>query len=131
MRIHSLASLTLAAILGVVLAACSGGGGGAPATGGGAAEGDVTVSADNLEFDTDRITAPAGEAFTIAFTNAESAPHNIAIYSDESRSETLFQGEVISGPNNTVTYEVDALEAGEYYFQCDVHPDMNGTFVVE
>ena len=35
----------------------------------------------------------------------------------------------VSAENNeceTVTYEVPALERGTYYFQCDVHPNMNG-----
>ena len=140
--VRSAARLALAALLVVLLAACSGGGGAgsgggdgasAPATGGegGGSEGGLTISANNLEFDTDTLTAPAGEAFTIEFTNGEAAPHNVAIYTDESRSETLFRGDVISGPDNTVTYDVGELEAGEYYFQCDVHPEMNGTFVVE
>ena len=30
----------------------------------------------------------------------------------------------------TVTIDVSALDAGEYYFQCDIHPDMNGSVVV-
>jgi hypothetical protein len=28
-----------------------------------------------------------------------------------------------------VTYDVPALEAGSWFFRCDVHPDMKGTFV--
>ena len=113
--------------LAIVLVACSGGGDGGGPT---AAPGDVTISADNLEFDTDTLTAPVGEAFTIGFTNADTAPHNVSIYNDESRSETLFQGEVIGG-GQTITYEVNALEAGEYYFICDLHPEMDGTLTVE
>ena len=27
----------------------------------------------------------------------------------------------------TVTYNVPALPAGEYYFDCEVHPEMNGS----
>jgi plastocyanin len=29
--------------------------------------------------------------------------------------------------NAVTTYDVPELEAGTYYFQCDVHPNMNGT----
>ena len=38
-------------------------------------------------------------------------------------------GEVVS--NGAILYEVGALEPGEYFFRCDVHTDMKGTFVVE
>lgn len=31
----------------------------------------------------------------------------------------------------TMLYEIPALERGEYFFRCDVHPDMIGTLVVE
>jgi hypothetical protein len=42
----------------------------------------------------------------------------------------LFVGEVFSGPD-VVTYEVPALDAGTYFFRCDVHPTtMTGTFLV-
>src|ERR671919_101620 len=41
----------------------------------------------------------------------------------------IFQGEIITG--TTVTYEFTAPDAGEYVFQCDVHPAMGGTVVVE
>jgi plastocyanin len=30
-----------------------------------------------------------------------------------------------------VTYSVNPLPAGTYYFHCDVHPGMNGTFKVQ
>ena len=42
----------------------------------------------------------------------------------------LFKGDLLSGPATT-TYKVDALPAGTYFFRCDVHPQMNGTFVVK
>jgi plastocyanin len=93
--------------------------------------GAIEVSADNLAFDTELITAPAGEPITIEFVNHDNQPHNIAIYSDSSRGEELFRGEIITGPDARATYEIPALEAGDYYFDCTVHPEMNGTFRVE
>lgn len=38
-------------------------------------------------------------------------------------------GEIFPGPA-TRDYDVPALEAGTYYFQCDIHPQMNGTVEV-
>lgn len=126
--------VAIAVSLALLLVACGDGTPPAvpdPVNDGPAADGAISVSANNLEFDTDRIEAPAGETIVIEFTNHESAPHNIAIYTDESRQEQLFEGEIISGPDASVTYEIPAMEAGEYYFLCSVHPEMNGAFIVE
>lgn len=99
--------------------------------GGGGGPGGPTVLAQSLAFDTDTIALPAEVPSAITFDNRDAGtPHNIAIYSDAELSETLFQGELITGPA-TVTYAVPPQPAGEYYFRCDVHPDMNGTVVVE
>jgi plastocyanin len=92
--------------------------------------GNVDLSADDLAFDASTIQAPAGEAFTITFTNLESQPHNVAVLTEEGGDEVV-RGEVITGPDAEDVVEVPALEPGEYYFLCDVHPDMNGTIVVE
>jgi plastocyanin len=88
------------------------------------------VVAANLQFDTDTIQLPADTATTITFDNQDAGvQHNIAIYADDSLSEELFNGDLITGPD-TIEYEIPALPPGEYYFLCIVHPDMNGTVVV-
>jgi plastocyanin len=92
---------------------------------------EVEVSAANLAFSTDTLTAPADRAFEVFFDNREAVPHNVSIYRDESRSEALFTGEIITGPDS-VTYRLGPLAAGTYVFVCDVHPaQMTGTFAVE
>ena len=102
-----------------------GGGGGAPG-GGGEPGGGPTVVAQNIAFDTETIELPPEAVVTITFDNRDAGtPHNISIYSDESLGETLFQGEIVTGPA-TIPYEVGPFPAGEYYFHCDVHPNMNG-----
>lgn len=102
----------------------AGGGGGEPGAG-------PAVVAQGLAFDTSTIELPAGEPTTITFDNRDGGTqHNIAIYTDDSLGQELFNGELISGPATT-RYEVPPLEAGEYYFLCIVHPDMNGTVVVD
>jgi plastocyanin len=123
--------VTAVIALVAVLAACSSPtdtGGDAtvdPGAGGGAV---VELSAADLAFDTDVIEAPAGEAFTINFTNNDSAPHNVAIYTEEGGDEIVV-GDVIDAGASTEVH-VGALDAGEYYFVCDIHPDMNGTVVI-
>jgi plastocyanin len=121
------AILTLS--LALVLAAC--GSSGTSNEGGGTVavvNGAVTVTAAELEFDASTIEATAGEAFTITFDNADSVPHNISVYTEEG-GEVIIEGEIIDG-GETVAVEVPALEAGTYYFMCDLHPDMNGAVVV-
>jgi plastocyanin len=133
------ATLTLALVLVSILAACSGGSEESEpaatdgASGGGSAtveDGNVEISADNLEFSTDTITAPAGEDFTITLVNNDSAPHNISIYTEEG-GENLALGPTAEG-GQTVTTDVASLEPGEYFFVCDIHPtEMQGTLIVE
>lgn len=92
--------------------------------------GGTEVMAANVAFDTDTLELKAKAESTIPFMNEDTAEHNISIYEDESASKELFKGEVIPG-GQEITYEVPALPKGEYYFQCDVHPAMNGTVTVE
>jgi plastocyanin len=106
-----------------------GGGGGGGAGGGGDGQGAaVTVTAQNIAFDTDTIELPADTESTITLVNEDTEPHNIAIYTDDTVAENLFRGETVTG--DMIDYTVPPLDAGEYYFQCDVHPVMNGRVVV-
>ena len=92
----------------------------------------VNIAADNLAFDTSTITVPAGAEVTMVFANRDDGvPHNVAVYDSPLRTEQIFVGEVIDGPAE-ITYTFTApSEPGTYYFQCDIHPDMNGEFIVE
>jgi plastocyanin len=100
------------------------------AEGAGAPGGPVTVTARGIAFDTRTITVSPGRV-TIRFDNQDAnIPHNIAVYTDESATRSLFVGEVFPGPAvREYTFEVP--EPGTYFFRCDVHPtQMTGTFVV-
>ena len=102
----------------------------APGGGEGGGGGGLTVVAANLEFDTDTIELAAETETTITLDNQDSGiPHNIAIYGDDTLEEVLFQGEIVTGPV-TVDYAIPALPEGEYFFHCDVHPNMSGTVIV-
>jgi plastocyanin len=117
-----------------VLAACSGASAGSPAASPAASAppaGDaVVVTAKDLKFGQTNLTVPADEAFDLVLDNQESAPHNVAIYTDSSASTKISVGEIFSGPAQK-TQTVPALAAGSYFFRCDVHPDMQGSIVAE
>jgi plastocyanin len=92
--------------------------------------GVLTVTVQGLAFDTDCLALPAGDAVTIRLVNAEDAePHNVAIYADSSRSTQVFGGDIVDG-GESIDYQVEALAAGTYYFDCTIHPAMNGSVVV-
>ena len=122
-------SLVASALL---LAACSSGGSSSATTAAGGgdcakadANGVVQISAESIAFSNSCISVPAGTAFKIEFNNKDSVPHDVAIFSDSSKGTSLFEGEIIDG-GKSVTYDVPALDAGDYYFECTVHPNMNG-----
>ena len=94
------------------------------------ADGVITLSADNLEFSAPCMVANAGEAFMIRFTNNESEPHNVAVYTDSTRANEILRGDIVSGPDQSIDYPIEALDAGDYYFDCSVHLEMNGTLYV-
>lgn len=100
------------------------------AEGGGAAAQGPTLVSSGLMFDTDVIELSADTATTVTLDNQDAGiPHNISIYGDSSLAEELFKGELFTGPGK-IDYSIPALPAGNYYFQCDVHPTMAGEVVV-
>lgn len=81
------------------------------------------------------LVAPAGEPFSVTVHNGATgvltANHNFSIYADESRTQGLFNGDLVY-PGESLAYDVPVLEAGAYLFACDIHPnDMTGVLVVE
>ncbi len=96
------------------------------------ADGVITLSARDIQFSAPCMVANAGEAFTIRFTNEEAVPHDVTVYSDSSKGNEIMRGEIITGPDKSIDYDVEAQDAGEYYFNCTVHPAMDGAlYVVE
>jgi plastocyanin len=90
----------------------------------------VEVGAQNIAFDTKTLElGPKGSV--IHLNNQDSQPHNIAIFESAETLETpLFRGAIINGGAHA-EYEVGALQVGELYFHCDVHPNMRGKVIVE
>jgi plastocyanin len=132
----------VAGLLALSLAACSGAASITPLPSGAeppsdcarVADGVITLSAHNLKFSAPCLVANAGEAFTIHFTNDDSQPHDVAVYGDSTKATTIMNGDpIVSTKGQSADYQVQALDEGQYYFDCTVHPaDMNGTlYVVE
>jgi plastocyanin len=97
---------------------------------GGGVSASTTIVAQSLAFDTTEVALPAATETTVTLDNQDTGvPHNFAVYGDEAHTEAIFQGENITGPAS-IPYTIPALDAGTYYFQCDVHPEMQGTVVV-
>ena len=91
-----------------------------PVPSGGSAECGTTISivAANTQFDIDSFEVPAGTPFCIEFENQDAIQHNVAILDG---GTPLFEGEFLNEPG-TITYQVPALEAGDYQFLCQAHP---------
>jgi plastocyanin len=124
-----LATLALATVA-LAAAACGSTNAGGPAPSAGPADPDAPViTASNLKFDQAEVVVTADTPLKLTFTNNESAPHNVAIYTDSSAKEPVSVGEIFS--NGTKVQDVPALAAGSYFFRCDVHPDMQGSIVAK
>ena len=91
----------------------------------------VPIAAKSIAFTTKQLNFPADTKVQLRFTNDDvSVQHNVALFTDDTLSTTLFRGTVITGPAS-IPYSVPPLKPGHYYFHCDIHPkQMNGTLIV-
>jgi cytochrome c oxidase subunit II len=97
--------------------------------------GTLTVVAKSIQFDAKCIQVPAAGTTKLVLDNQDpGTPHNIEVYTDSAATQRLAGA---TGPTNTITgvssttYIIQGLQAGTFYFKCDVHPGMNGKFVVK
>jgi plastocyanin len=88
----------------------------------------VTLSAKDLAFNPDSISVTANEPVTLTFDNQDAGvQHNVAVFQGADASAPLvFRGDLVTGVA-TANYPVPALQPGDYFFHCDVHPTMHGT----
>jgi plastocyanin len=83
-----------------------------------------------VSFGTNELVFSANQTITLTFDNKQAGvPHNVGIYDAKGGTE-LFAGDHVTGPA-TATYTIQPLAPGTYYFQCDIHPNMNGTLIVK
>ena len=122
------------AILGLVLvaalgAACSSSAAAQPSAPTGPTSDGPTIVAKDMKFQTTTVEVKAGENLNLHFDNQDSAPHNVAIYTDSGASTPVSVGQVVSSAK--ADQVVPALKPGTYFFRCDVHHDMAGTIVAK
>jgi plastocyanin len=90
----------------------------------------ATLQAKGVAFEEKSLVVLGTKGFTIQFDNEDPTAHNVGIF-DKQGGKELFKGSVVTGPTTT-NYKVKPLKAGDYYYQCDIHPDsMNGTLTVK
>lgn len=91
----------------------------------------VRIASVNSQFEPKTLTVTAGQPFSISFRNADAGVlHNVSVYTNAAASEDILKGTVFAGPGTNV-YNVRPLDAGSYFFRCDVHPStMTGTLTV-
>lgn len=117
-------------VLAAVTAACSSTSGANPTAPAGPVDPNapVIVAQGNV-FSPATLTVKAGKAFSLKLDNKDSAPHNVAIFTDSGAGTPVSIGEIVS--SKAVDQQVPALTAGTYFFRCDVHKEMTGTIVAE
>ncbi len=89
-----------------------------------AVDGELAISADNTQFDTQLIRFEAGQEITVSFDNRQDGvDHNIHVLAGGAGD---FRTPIEEGPvAQTLTLTIN--EPGRYTFVCDVHSQMTGT----
>jgi plastocyanin len=81
----------------------------------------VTVDITNFTFDPGTVTIQVGD--TVTWTNNDAMPHTATSTDDPA----TFDGEMQPGESFSFTFE----EEGTFAYFCEIHPQMEGTIVVE
>jgi len=74
--------------------------------------------------------AKGGKPIVIEFTNDEAIGHNIAVFTNSSKSQEISKSDTITGPGKSTTITVPPQAPGQLYFECTIHTNMNGALVV-
>ncbi len=96
----------------------------------------VTVAAPtgaaSTGFDPDTLEVAADTAFTLEFDNQDAtAPHNLVLKDPSGANVAIGDTALFTGPAKKA-FAVPALDAGDYSFVCEVHPNtMTGTLTAK
>jgi len=95
---------------------------------------EATLVAKGIAWAQSELLFVAGKEITLTLDNQDAGvPHNFGLYSDKGRSPSkeVFKPKEDTAGGSKLDYKIPALKAGTYYFQCDIHPNMNGTATVQ
>ncbi|MFB3738375.1 MAG: cytochrome c oxidase subunit II, partial [Candidatus Velamenicoccus archaeovorus] len=89
------------------------------------------VTAKDVSWDTSCLAVTADQPISLTVTNDDAGiDHNFAVWDGPARKHQFFATGKFPGVA-TNSYDLSALPAGTYYFQCNVHgPAMSGVFIV-
>jgi mono/diheme cytochrome c family protein/plastocyanin len=92
----------------------------------------LTITASAIAWNTDTLLAPASVPLTLTVQNNDAGiPHNFSIYKGKDATGDKVAGTEIATGVVTQTLNFGPLDAGSYYYQCDVHTQMQGTLTVQ
>ena len=92
----------------------------------------LKITAQGTAWDTEKLVGIVGQELTLTYENKDAGiPHNIHIFKNkDATGDAVVQPEPAPGPE-TLTLKFGPLDAGDYYYQCDIHPgQMSGTLSV-
>ncbi len=91
----------------------------------------TTVVARNSQFDKRSLVASAGMPVTVTLDNQDAGVlHNIAFYTNRQATTQIAVGDVFPGIESRDLNFTAPGATGDFFFRCDVHPEMQGTFSV-
>ena len=145
----SLLPILIATVLAVLAAACGEGGGdqatatrapaahvspAATATAAGTAAAgaqQLEVTARGIAFDKASLQVAASQPFTIRLKNDAQVTHNLHIYTKKDGDSIAVTQPDRVPAGSTGVLSATIAQAGDYYFQCDIHPSaMTGKITV-
>ncbi|TMK43887.1 MAG: hypothetical protein E6G66_14720 [Actinobacteria bacterium] len=104
---------------------------GTSAAGGPVSKGPITLGAANTAFAKSQLDIAANTHTKVILKNGDSVPHNFDIVSGPPPYKKPDTQPTIAQAGASVTYDVPGLPAGQYDFQCDIHPNsMKGVLTV-
>ncbi len=94
--------------------------------------GPIFLGASNTQFNKSTFSIAANKGTQVIFHNGDSVPHNFNIISGPAPYAKPATQPAPASAGQTITYDIPALPAGTYDFQCDFHPgSMKGTVAVQ